>query len=148
MICKRRRHFSSCSERGGTDYRVRWHWWWLPPSPSLAAIHRQPRGLLSRLLRVCKSSFCCSFVPYSSCTSQQNDETMSQKTYGGSPYPILWQNLHVHAMYFEECLRHVLRCHLLAKNITNTFGVTHVQEEVMYFGTYVPFFSSIQVVSK
>ena len=139
-ICKRRRHFSSCSERGGADYRFRWHWWWSPPSSSLAAIHRQPRGLLARLLRVCKSSLCCSFVPYSPCTSQQNDETMSQKTCGGWPYPILWQNLHVHAMYFEECLRHVLRCHLLAKNIANTFGVTHVQEEVMYFGTYASFF--------
>ena len=113
--CKRRRHFSRCSKRGGTVYRVRWHWWWSPPSPSLAAFHRQPRGLLARLLRVCSSSLCCSFVPYSPCTSQQNDETMSQKTYGGSPYPILWQKLHVHAMYFEECVRHVLRCAPLGK---------------------------------
>jgi hypothetical protein len=115
-ICKRRRHFSSCSERNGTDYRVRWNWWWSPPSPSLAAIHRQRPGLLARLMRICKSSLCCSFVPYSPCASQQNDETMSsRKTYGGSHYPILRQNLHVLAMYFEECVRHVLCCHFWQK---------------------------------
>lgn len=51
-------------------------------------------------------------------------------------------------MYFEECVRHVLRCHLLAKNIAIAYGVTHVQEEVMYFGTYMSFVSSVQVVSK
>jgi hypothetical protein len=35
-----------------------------PPSPSLAANCRQPRGLLVRLLkRVCRSSLCC--IPYS-----------------------------------------------------------------------------------
>ena len=34
------------------------------------------------------------------------------------------------------------------KNIAITYGVTHVQEEVMYFGTYISFVSSVQVVSK
>jgi hypothetical protein len=48
-------------------------------------------------------------------------------------------------MYFEKCVRYVLRCHLLAKNIANTYGVTHVQEEVVYCGTYLLF---LQVVSK
>ena len=73
---------------------------------------------------------------------------MSQKTYGGSPYPIVWQNLHVPAMYFEVCVRHVLRCHLLTKNIAIAYGVTVVQEEVMFFPTYICFVSSFQVVSK
>jgi len=40
-------------------------------------------------------------------------------------------------MYFEECLRRVLRCDLLAKNIASIFGVIHVQEEVKYIGTYI-----------
>jgi len=45
---------------------------------------------------------------------------------------------------------YVMYCvaHLWAKNIAITYGVTHVQEEVMYFGTYISFVSSIQVVSK
>jgi hypothetical protein len=42
-------------------------------------------------------------------------------------------------MYFEKCV-HVLRCHLLAKNVAGTCGVTHVQEEVIYLGTYLLIF--------
>jgi len=46
----------------------------------------------------------------------------------------------------EQYLRHVLRCHLLAKNIANIYGVTYVQEEVMLFGTFLLFVTF--VVSK
>ena len=51
-------------------------------------------------------------------------------------------------MYCEECVRHVLRCHLLAKKFANTYGVTHVQEEVMCFGTDISFVCSIQVLRR
>ena len=50
-IYRQKENFNRSSARGGKDLRVRWQWFCSPPSPSLAANHRQTRGLFLRLLR-------------------------------------------------------------------------------------------------
>jgi hypothetical protein len=60
---RQREHCNRSSARVGIDLRVRWIRFCSPPSPSLAANHRQSRALLLRLLRCFSSSLCCSLCP-------------------------------------------------------------------------------------